>query len=78
MTLIQNALSLFKQVPSICAFLSEEAVQFLSVFISDQDVMQSNRCVDFGLASAWLSGKGILICDVIDKAINRELFPIIP
>ena len=52
MTLIQNALSLFKQVPNICAFLSEEAVQFLSVFISDQDVMQSNRYVDFGLASA--------------------------
>lgn len=56
----------------------EEAMQFLSVFISDQDVIQSDRYVDFGLASAWLSGKGILICDMIDVAINHELFPIIP
>lgn len=53
-------------------------MQFLSVFISDQDVIQSDRYVDFGLASAWLSGKGILICDMIDVAINHELFPIIP
>ena len=35
----------------VLAFLRKQ-YSFLSVFISDQDVMQSHRYVDFGLASA--------------------------
>ena len=50
--------------------LSWENNSLLSIFISYQNVMQSRYSFDFGLASAWLCEKGILICEVTDVAVN--------